>query len=613
MEGSSTAGKRHERSSPSSGGPDPNPNDLFHYSSVAPAASSRRQPPSNPTAFAETVFRLLCPSEKTGCVIGKGGAVIRQIREETGARVRIEDPFPGCNDRVVIIMADAGPRRRWEGVVDSEEELFPAQRALVRVFERVARGEEGEGGEQKDVQGLAACRLLTPSGHVGSVLGKGGKRVEKIRLESGAQIRVLPKEQVPHCAVAGDELIQISGSFSAVKKALISVASCLQDNIRADSPTFLTIKPYLGSLPAPYPPVDAYPQRGYLPSPHGPDYHHRAYSSNPPLDNIISPRWKLPEEAVVFRMLCSNDKVGTIIGKFGVIIRSLQSETGAAIRIIDAASDFDDKIILIAALESYEWKHSPAQDAVLRVHSRLTEASIDKTLVSARLLVPAQQIGCLLGKGGSIITEMRRITGANIKIIRSEQLPKCAQPNDELVQVSGSCQSVIEALLQVTNRIRETFFPPKHYPNFGGSHYPHIVPEAPPPFRPKKDVPTPVRYPAVGFSHVPDPSLESPRDPSTSSQAMQSGNPITAAEGSATQAGIASSKTASVAVPKHYMEFVHGKSDDNIALIKEISGAEVTIYDPKVGAFEGTIVISGSQNQISTAKGLVHAFILNGL
>ncbi|KAK8967082.1 KH domain-containing protein [Platanthera guangdongensis] len=358
-------------------------------------------------------------------------------------------------------MAEAGPRRRSEGVFDSEEELFPAQRALVRVFERMARGEEGEDGNQNDVQGKVACRLLAPIGHVGSVLGKGGKMVEKIRLESGAQIRVLPKEQVPHCAVPGDELIQISGSFSAVKKALISVASCLQDNIRADPPTFSTIKPYLGSLPAPYPPVDAYPQRGYLPSPHGPDFHHRAYSSNPPLDNIISPHWKLPEEEVAFRMLCSNDRVGSIIGKSCVIIRSLQSETGAAIKIIDAASDFDDIIIMITALESYEMKHSPAQDAVLRVHSRLTEASVDKGLVSTRLLVPAQQVGCLLGKGGSIITEMRRITGANIKIFVSEQLPKCAHPNDGLVQASGSSQCVREALLHITNRIRETFFPPK--------------------------------------------------------------------------------------------------------------------------------------------------------
>lgn len=80
--------------------------------------------------------------------------------------------------------------------------------------------------------------------------------------------------------------------------------------------------------------------------------------------------------------------------------------------------------------------HSPAQDAVLRVHSRISESSMDKSsAVTARLLVPSQHIGCLLGKGGSIIAEMRKITGAGIRIFGNEQIPRCAQRNDELVQV----------------------------------------------------------------------------------------------------------------------------------------------------------------------------------
>lgn len=84
-------------------------------------------------------------------------------------------------------------------------------------------------------------------------------------------------------------------------------------------------------------------------------------------------------------------------------------------------------------------RHSPAQDAVMRVHTRLADAGIDKgPTVSARLLVPAQQIGCLMGKGGTIIAEMRKETGASIRIFFKEQIPKCAQPNDEVVQVQKS-------------------------------------------------------------------------------------------------------------------------------------------------------------------------------
>jgi poly(rC)-binding protein 3/4 len=91
-------------------------------------------------------------------------------------------------------------------------------------------------------------------------------------------------------------------------------------------------------------------------------------------------------------------------------------------------------------VQNSDMMHSPAQDAVLRVHSRITEASMDKSCAApARLLVPAQHIGCLLGKGGSIITEMRKITGASIRIFANEQIPRCAQRNDEVVQVYLSC------------------------------------------------------------------------------------------------------------------------------------------------------------------------------
>lgn len=55
--------------------------------------------------------------------------------------------------------------------------------------------------------------------------------------------------------------------------------------------------------------------------------------------------------------------------------------------------------------------------------------------VMAKLLVPSNQIGCLLGKGGSIIGEMRKVTGAYIRILGKDQMPKSASENEEVVQV----------------------------------------------------------------------------------------------------------------------------------------------------------------------------------
>ncbi|KAJ0098924.1 hypothetical protein Patl1_22268 [Pistacia atlantica] len=79
-------------------------------------------------------------------------------------------------------------------------------------------------------------------------------------------------------------------------------------------------------------------------------------------------------------------------------------------------------------------RHSPAQDAVMHVHSRIAEIGFEPgKAVVAQLLVHSQQIGCLLGRGGYMISEMRD-TDVSIRVFPSEQAPKCGSPNDEVVQ-----------------------------------------------------------------------------------------------------------------------------------------------------------------------------------
>lgn len=86
-----------------------------------------------------------------------------------------------------------------------------------------------------------------------------------------------------------------------------------------------------------------------------------------------------------------------------------------------------------------------AQDALLRVQHRVVRSvpdSSDKNVL-ARLLVPSNQIGCLLGKGGSIMAEMRKLSGAQIRILGKDQISKCASEHEEEVQVFFSVPLLI--------------------------------------------------------------------------------------------------------------------------------------------------------------------------
>jgi transcription antitermination factor NusA-like protein len=81
----------------------------------------------------------------------------------------------------------------------------------------------------------------------------------------------------------------------------------------------------------------------------------------------------------------------------------------------------------------------------VRLQPRCSEkVERDSGIISftTRLLVPTSRIGCLIGKGGAIVTEMRRLTKANIRILSKENLPKVASEDDEMVQVRDHLRNV---------------------------------------------------------------------------------------------------------------------------------------------------------------------------
>ena len=86
----------------------------------------------------------------------------------------------------------------------------------------------------------------------------------------------------------------------------------------------------------------------------------------------------------------------------------------------------------------FEDSFSATIEAAVLLQPRCSEkVERDSGILSftSRLLVSSSRIGCLIGKGGSIITEMRRLTKANIRILSKEDLPKIASEDDEMVQV----------------------------------------------------------------------------------------------------------------------------------------------------------------------------------
>ncbi|MBA0571842.1 hypothetical protein Golob_002213, partial [Gossypium lobatum] len=150
-------------------------------------------------------------------------------------------------------------------------------------------------------------------------------------------------------------------------------------------------------------------------------------------------------EDTVYRYLCPVRKIGSIIGRGGEIVKQLRVDTKSKIRIGETVPGSEERVVTIYssrdetnAVEDGDSFVSPAQDALFRVHDKVVAEDLhgdeesEGHPITARLLVSSDQIGCIIGKGGQIVQNIRSETGAQIRILKDD-LPSCALPTDELV------------------------------------------------------------------------------------------------------------------------------------------------------------------------------------
>jgi len=152
-------------------------------------------------------FRLLCHASRVGAIIGKSGVLIKTLQEATAAKIRIEDALPESPDRVILVTASTA--------TSAAGEVSKAQEALLKVFERVLDAAAETAGTEVGDR-VVSCRLLADTSQVGAVIGKAGKVVEKIRIDTGCKIRVLT-DGLPACTAPSDEIIEVSLFVSAFR------------------------------------------------------------------------------------------------------------------------------------------------------------------------------------------------------------------------------------------------------------------------------------------------------------------------------------------------------------------------------------------------------------
>ncbi|XP_068654514.1 KH domain-containing protein At4g18375-like [Aristolochia californica] len=583
------------------------------------------------------VYRILCPDNVIGSVIGKSGKVINSIRQETRSKIKVVDPFPGSKERVLTIYCYVKSKDDNE-LDENDKPLCPAQDAFLKVHaaivNAVAATQESDKKRKEDAQ------ILVPSSQVANVIGKSGSTIKKIRSKTRALIKVTPKDPndpTHSCAMSFDNFVQISGEAGAVKKALISISAIMykfspKEEISLETsvpdlppsiiiPSDIPIYPaggFYSGADALVPPRSAPPVMGatpQFPEIHGyPDTSGAwpIYSSALPVVSAYGGP-TLSEEMIV-RVLCPSDKIGRVIGRGGSSIKSVRQASGARIEVDDPKEDWDECVITVTSMESPDDIKSNAVEAVLLLQGKINDNDDDDT-VTMRILVPSKIIGCLIGKSGAIINEMRKRTKADVRISKSEK-PKCAFNDDELVEVVGEVGSVRDALVQIVLRLRDDALKDKK----GGRSAPPPLPSVEPPLYtgggglavPSTVLPS---GPPLGYDHRIDHPASGFGMLSTSNLYGYGSLPVENGYGSIPSYsskgyGGFHSSILEIVIPANAVGKVMGKGGANIANIRKISGAVVEILDSKSSRSDRIAQVSGTPEQKRAAENLIQAFIL---
>ncbi|CAO2838596.1 unnamed protein product [Amaranthus hypochondriacus] len=596
-----------------------------------------------------TSYRILCHDMKAGGVIGKSGSIIKAIRQHTGAWINVHELVPGDEERIIEI---SDTRRRDP---DGRMPAFsPAQEALYLIHERLlesegfvdGEGDFGRGGNTNN--GRVVTRLVVSRLHVGSLLGKGGKIIEQMRVETKTQIRILPRDHtLPRCVSMGEEIVQVIGDMNSVKSALAIISSRLRESQHRDrshhqgrynsEDRFIEedFSPQMNRKSS----MDSGPYSSRLHS-NSSNNRSNSYSSRSgghmyesegaPYTENFQPSF----EDLVFRILCPNDRVNSVVGESSGIMDLLQNEIGVDVKVSEPIDGFDERIITVSSDEGPDDELFPAQEALLHIQTRIVDLVPDKdNFVTTRLLIASSDIGCL-NEGDGALSELKKLTGADVEVLPRDKVPSFISSSDELVQIVGEIKVAREALVEVTARLRsymyKEFFqrdmlpPPEPTPgsygngpsgpelagNNHGPAYDSLAIDSPAVKSQNVQstvAPVPNKDAGLSSSETSKPNENDRRDDSANSRREDTATSLNSGR---IQVPMVTRSTLEVVIPDYAVTRLMGKSKNKLAQISELSGANVTLVDDGPET-EKVIRIRGTPEQAEKAQSLLQGFFLS--
>lgn len=171
-------------------------------------------------------LRALISTKEAGIIIGKAGETVAKLRDSTKVKAGVSKVVSGVQDRVLSIT----------GSVDQISEVSPAFLLPVvpcltslKAYGQVASlllNTPLADPTHLPSNGFCSLRLLISHNLMGTIIGRQGQKIKQIQDASGARM-VASKEMLPQST---ERVVEVQGNVEAIKHALREIATCVLED-----------------------------------------------------------------------------------------------------------------------------------------------------------------------------------------------------------------------------------------------------------------------------------------------------------------------------------------------------------------------------------------------
>ncbi|XP_039311829.1 poly(rC)-binding protein 4 isoform X4 [Solenopsis invicta] len=441
-------------------------------------------------------IRLIMQGKEVGSIIGKKGEIVKRFREESGAKINISDG--SCPERIVTV---TGPTNS----------IFKAFTLICKKFEEwCSQFHDIQGGGAGGGGGVSrppiTLRLIVPASQCGSLIGKGGSKIKEIREVTGASIQVA-SEMLPNST---ERAVTISGTSEAITQCIYHICCVMLESPPKGATIPYRPKPQVGgpvilaggqaytiqgnyAVPAHSDVSTVLPLPAPAAGPTPPSLNPQTLTTSPfaahPSSSAFAashghPLLSTAHLTTPHHPLHPSPLHASVAGLADPLLKSghLQAALPPAHLVADAMGKLGSNPLAGLAALGLGGLATPANTGGLNpaalaalAGSQLRTSNTNRQQPAANnqtheMTVPNELIGCIIGKGGTKIAEIRQISGAMIRISNCEEREGGA--TDRTITITGNPDAVALAQYLINMRISmETsgvpmpayhFIPPDH-------------------------------------------------------------------------------------------------------------------------------------------------------